>query len=218
MDGIRYEFVPRFSLPILSNSKFQSIEIFDFLLSVVLAFESFNDGNSRKEFKSIQYDSNRFWTIFISEYLVSLNQRTKWSKEQCNLEVGDLDLISQNSVPLLSSITKIFPSKDSIIRSAEVKLPNTIVKRPAATLCYLEKDKLYKKRGSVMESTWVLINLIFVLRFIFFNLFQHFYHDFWCCFLAEVLLVSKELFFLWRHLYLTVSSQPWNLPSIAIIW
>ena len=106
----------------------------------------FNEDNisSRKKFKSVQSYSNEFWRRFIKEYITSLSKRTKWFRDQRNFEVGDLLLMHQNNMPRsywpLGRITKVFPSKDSVVRSIEVKLPNSLMILLIAYLCLLEKS------------------------------------------------------------------------------
>ena len=103
-----------------------------------------SDDSSRKKFRSVQYAGNVFWQRFAKEYITSLNQRTKWLKNRRNFEVGDLVLIYQNNTPRshwpLGRITRLLPSKDSVVRSVEIKLPNSTVTRPTGTLCLLEKS------------------------------------------------------------------------------
>ena len=98
--------------------------------------------NSRKRWRMAQALADMLWRRWRKEYLPSLTTRSKWNKEQRNLQEGDLILLKNDDAPRshwpLGRILKTFSGSDGRVRMAEVKTPNGILMRPAAKLCLLE--------------------------------------------------------------------------------
>lgn len=83
-----------------------------------------------------------FWTRWSREYLVNLQQRTKWQFSSSTLfQPGTMVLvIDENLPPLkwqLGRVTEVFVGDDQVIRVASVKTARGIVKRATAKLCPL---------------------------------------------------------------------------------
>ena len=82
------------------------------------------------------------WSRWRKENLSSLTTRSKWNKQQRNLQEGDLILLKNDDAPRshwpVGRILKTFSGSDSRVRMAEVKTPNGILMQPAAKLCLLE--------------------------------------------------------------------------------
>lgn len=82
-----------------------------------------------------------FWRRWSSEYLSSLQNRTKWSKTQPNIKVGDMVIVKNNSTPpltwLLGRVITVFPGKDGIVRVARVLTKQGEVIRPVVKLVLL---------------------------------------------------------------------------------
>ena len=98
--------------------------------------------NSRKRWRMAQALADMLWRRWRKEYLPSLTTRSKWNKEQRNLQEGEFVLLKNDDAPRshcpLGRILKTFPGSDGRVRMAEVKTPNGILIRPAAKLCLLE--------------------------------------------------------------------------------
>ena len=66
-----------------------------------------------------------FWTRWSSEYLSSLQARTKCTKTQPNLEVGDVVVLREDQTFAcnwpLAKVTQIFPGKDGLVRVATIR-------------------------------------------------------------------------------------------------
>ncbi|XP_070069275.1 uncharacterized protein [Drosophila takahashii] len=75
----------------------------------------------------------RFCTSWLREYLLSLQQKQKWTKDQHNLVEGTIVLIHEDNIPsqawMLGVVTKVFPGSDGKVRVAEVKTKSNYVKR-----------------------------------------------------------------------------------------
>ncbi|XP_064632806.1 uncharacterized protein LOC135491088 [Lineus longissimus] len=56
------------------------------------------DGLRRKEWRKIQYLSEQFWKRWMSEYLPSLQQRSKWLTPRRNIQEGDLVMMKDDGI------------------------------------------------------------------------------------------------------------------------
>lgn len=108
------------------------------------AFQN-EDLHSRKQWRRGQLLSNHFWTRWQREYLPLLQERKKWILKQRNLAVNDLVLVVTENAPrghwLLGRVTRVFPGKDGLVRTAEVNTKNSTLLRPISKLCLLEESK-----------------------------------------------------------------------------
>ena len=86
-----------------------------------------------------------FWKRFQREYLSSLQQRSKWTKKQSNIKIGDLVLVKEDNVPPgmwpLGKIISVHPGNDGLIRVVTVKTAKSILKRPIVKLAPLPIDQ-----------------------------------------------------------------------------
>ena len=81
----------------------------------------------------------------MNEYLPSLQQRSKWAKEELSEpKVGDLVWITDKNVhPFnfpLGRIEEVYRSDDTIVRSALIKTTLGSYKRPAIKLIPVNRD------------------------------------------------------------------------------
>ncbi|XP_058974710.1 uncharacterized protein LOC131800872 [Musca domestica] len=111
---------------------------------------------------------NHFWRKWKEEYLMTLQNRTKWRKKDRNLEVGQVVIIkNEETHPArwpLAKVTDVHPGKDGVVRVATVKTQDGELKRPINKLCPLEhvdniQEDLQQKPMSV-NTTRRLPNLI----------------------------------------------------------
>ena len=101
--------------------------------------------NSRKRWRRAQALADMIWQRWRKEYLPCLTVRSKWNREQRNLQEGDLILLKTDDAPRshwpLGRVVKTFPGSDGRVRMAEVKTPTGTLMHPAAKLCLLEESK-----------------------------------------------------------------------------
>jgi hypothetical protein len=101
-----------------------------------------NDNYSRKRWRQIEYLANVFWRRWTSEYLPQLQARSKWNKEGRDLQVGDVVLVVDHTVPrnewLLGRIVEVFPGKDGKVRNVGLQTKKGKQLRPISKLCLLE--------------------------------------------------------------------------------
>jgi hypothetical protein len=78
------------------------------------------------QWKRVQFLANEFWFKWRREYLHTLQGRRKWNHEQPSIEVGDVVLFKDKEVARnywpMGRVHRVFPSEDSIVRKAEVKV------------------------------------------------------------------------------------------------
>ena len=75
---------------------------------------------SRKRWRQVQYVAEQFWKRWLWEYLPTLTRRTKWLKEDKNVEIGDLVMLQEDNVKRgswpLGRIENICPGSDGVVR------------------------------------------------------------------------------------------------------
>ena len=95
-----------------------------------------------KRWRHVQYLAERFWKRWSREYIVSIQQRQKWLKEQRCLQVNDIVLVCDETSPRnfwpLGRVIEVTKGRDNLVRSATVKTRNSTLKRPVNKLCLLE--------------------------------------------------------------------------------
>ena len=82
----------------------------------------------------VQYMANQFWTRWRREYCTLLHKRQKWNTPQRNSRVEDIVIIQDDNLPRdrwpLAMVTKLYPSKDGLIRKVQLFTAETLLERP----------------------------------------------------------------------------------------
>ena len=72
----------------------------------------------------------------------SLSPRRKWGKERRDLQVGELVLVLSTDIPRgkwsMGRIVQVFPGPDDHVRTADVRVKGSVLRRPIVKLCLLE--------------------------------------------------------------------------------
>ena len=80
----------------------------------------------RKRWRRVQYLTEVFWGRWKREYLLSLNERQKWTKPRRNLLVGDVVMVKDESTPRmewpLAIITEAQPDADGLVRKVKISV------------------------------------------------------------------------------------------------
>ena len=101
------------------------------------------DIGSRRKWKVVESLSNIYWKRFIKQYIPSLNVK-KWNKVQRNVKVNGIVWLCDSNTPRsfspLARGIKVHPSKDELVRSVTLKLPNTTLAQPVNKLCLLKES------------------------------------------------------------------------------
>lgn len=98
--------------------------------------------NRLSRWQLLQRMHQHFWQRWHDEYLHSLMQRAKWTKDVGSiLNVGKLVLIRDERLPplkwRLGRIIDVHPGKDGVCRVATVRTSEGVIKRPVVKLCPL---------------------------------------------------------------------------------
>lgn len=100
--------------------------------------------NRLRRWHMLQSFSQQIWKRWKTEYLHTLQSRSKWTDNVPTLKEGDVVVIhDENSRPLtwnLGRITKLFTGKDGVCRVVQVKTKKGYLTRPASKVSRLPID------------------------------------------------------------------------------
>ncbi len=109
------------------------------------------DVTSRRKYRQVQALALQFWRRWKREYLPKLTTRSRWREHVPNLRIGQLVLLLDDDKLTksyqLARITQVFPGKDDVVRSVEVRTKDGVYSRPAAKICCLEDDIIESPQG-----------------------------------------------------------------------
>lgn len=92
-------------------------------------------------FERIQQMYQDLWNRWSNEYIKGMITRTRWTKERPNIKVNDLVVIKEdNLVPsewCTGRITQVFPTKDGLVRTVQVRTKTGYYLRPITKLAIL---------------------------------------------------------------------------------
>ncbi|CAI6349887.1 unnamed protein product [Macrosiphum euphorbiae] len=91
--------------------------------------------------KLLDHCHQHFWRRWSTEYLHTLQERGKWTRDQPNIEVGQMVTIRDSLAPplewRLGRVLEVLPGADGVVRVVRVLTSRGIVTRPAAKLVLL---------------------------------------------------------------------------------
>ena len=101
-----------------------------------------------KRWRRVQEPVRHFWNRWLREWLPTLNRRSKWQKEQKDIQVNDVVLVLAPDTPRgqwsLCRVLEIYPGADGHVRAEKVQSCRNVLMRPITRICLLE---------SVVEKT-----------------------------------------------------------------
>ena len=107
---------------------------------------SSSDNYTRRRWRQIQHLASEFWRRWRREYLQTLQQRQKWTRQERNLEVGDVVIIVDKSVPRntwsIGRVKRVLPDASGVVRVADVQTKSTVLNRPVTKLVLLAEGKV----------------------------------------------------------------------------
>ncbi|XP_074518426.1 uncharacterized protein LOC141784488 [Halichoeres trimaculatus] len=110
----------------------------------------------KKQWKHVQTLADTFWKKWKAEYLSTLQNRRKWTKEKQNVKEGDVVLLRDSQAPRndwpIGLVVKTLPSSDKMVRKVEVR----IVKDGTAKVflrCLSAETEGEQWRGKGREAT-----------------------------------------------------------------
>lgn len=96
---------------------------------------------TRRRWRHSQVLADHFWSSFIRNYLPSLQTRQKWHSSPADLTEGSIVMMVDPQLPRalwpIGKVSKVHPSADGHIRSADVKIRDRVYTRPVARLVVL---------------------------------------------------------------------------------
>ena len=96
---------------------------------------------SRRQWRHSQVLADHFWSHFIKRYLPHLQGRQKWQRDKEDMPVSTVVMVMDPQLPRalwpVGRITRVLPSKDSRVRTAEVMVGNKSYVRSVSRLIKL---------------------------------------------------------------------------------
>ena len=100
-----------------------------------------SDNYTRRRWRQIQHLATEFWRRWSQEYIQTLQHRQKWTKEERNLQVGDVVVIADKNAPRstwgIGRVTRVLPDAGGAVRAADVQTKSTVLTRPVTKLVLL---------------------------------------------------------------------------------
>lgn len=96
---------------------------------------------SRRRWRHCQVLADQFWTHFIRNYLPSLQNRSKWQRDQEDICIDNVVLVVDQQLPRslwpVGKVTAVFPGADGRVRTVQVQVKDKSYTRPVAKLIKL---------------------------------------------------------------------------------
>ncbi|PFX14897.1 hypothetical protein AWC38_SpisGene20907 [Stylophora pistillata] len=99
-----------------------------------------------KRWRRVQYLANEFWNRWRKEFLQSLQPRKKWIAVRRNLQVNDIVIVIDESLPRnrwkLARVHETFPNDDGLVRKVKMAIATECLDdsgRPTKPTAYLER-------------------------------------------------------------------------------
>ena len=101
---------------------------------------------ARKRWRRVQHPANEFWTRWRKEYLLSLQERRKWTRPLRNLRIGDVAMVKDLNISRnawqLARVATVYPSRGDQVRKVQVALADSCLdknRKRSGPLRYLER-------------------------------------------------------------------------------
>jgi len=99
------------------------------------------NANRLSRWRRIQQMVQSFWQRWSTEYLSTLQKRSKWTSPSTNVTLGTMVLLREDHTPplnwTLGRIVDVHPGSDNIVRVVSVKTTRGIFKRSTTKICPL---------------------------------------------------------------------------------
>ncbi|CAL8100448.1 unnamed protein product [Orchesella dallaii] len=113
----------------------------------IATFGAFSDDDFslRKQWRIAQRLLDHFWKRWLVEYLPTLHQRKKWTKDQQPIKIEDFVYVADSNEMRgewsKGIVVQVYPGKDGIIRVVDIRTPSgRILKRPVAKCAIVDLD------------------------------------------------------------------------------
>ena len=100
------------------------------------------DAITRKQWRISQQMADKFWRRWLREYLPTLTRRTKWCQPVEPVQVNDVVIIVDSSLPRgrwpKGLVTAVHPGDDGVVRVVDVRTTNGGFRRPVTQVAKLD--------------------------------------------------------------------------------
>ena len=124
-----------------------------------------------KQWRRVQHITEGFWNRWRKEFLVTLQQCQKWSKNKRNFQIGDIVLLKDNSHHRnhwpMARIVEISSDKHDDIRNVTLKFGSysncgsTLLEQPISKIALImesnDEETLYLEMIKLLEGSQLLI-------------------------------------------------------------
>ncbi|XP_065355117.1 uncharacterized protein LOC135949468 [Calliphora vicina] len=101
--------------------------------------------NYLKRWQLVTYLKQQFWMQWLRDYVLNLQQKSKWFKPCANIEEGRLVIVHEDNLPpqhwVLARVVKAIPGRDGKIRVVDVKTSKGIYRRAIQKIAPLPLDE-----------------------------------------------------------------------------
>ncbi|XP_077275941.1 uncharacterized protein LOC143904855 [Temnothorax americanus] len=101
--------------------------------------------NRLSRWQLVRHVTERFWKLWHTDYLNTLQQRSKWRKIRPSIQVGQLVLLRNPTIPPckweLGRVTRCHPGSDGFTRVVTIKTAASEYRRLIAQICVLPVDE-----------------------------------------------------------------------------
>ncbi|XP_075162921.1 uncharacterized protein LOC142235555 [Haematobia irritans] len=123
--------------------------------------------NHLNRWQRVCYMQQHFWRKWSTEYLTSLQQRTKWQRASPNLQPNDMVLLKDENLPPLKwsmgRVVEVIAGEDDVVRVAVIRTTKGITRRAVSKLCRLptnDVERLHLPKGEDVLRPVNMINKI----------------------------------------------------------
>ena len=105
-----------------------------------------SDYHPQNRWRHVQAVVHTFWKRWLAEWVPALSPRRKWRQEMPDLKVGEVVLMLSPDLPRgrwpLGKIEAVYPGTDGHVRAADVRVGDSVYRRPIVKLCPLEINRV----------------------------------------------------------------------------
>ncbi|KAK3721854.1 hypothetical protein QZH41_002277 [Actinostola sp. cb2023] len=109
-----------------------------------------------RRWRRVQHLVNEFWSRWRKEYLVSLQQRQKWTYSRRNLRVDDIVIVKDDNAARncwqLARVSATYPSLDGLVRKVQVALADSCLDKHGKSIDTIEYLNYYLEHSFSIDT------------------------------------------------------------------
>lgn len=95
--------------------------------------DDYKNINYLKSWQRITFLKQQFWQNWVRDYILSLQQKSKWFKPSTNIQKDALVIVHEDNVPphqwVLARVINVIPGRDGKVRVVDLKTSKGILRR-----------------------------------------------------------------------------------------